>query len=1043
MEYILNEIFNFVLKKHVENGLIYDEDKIEYLGKFLINKYIKHQFFVRDSQLYFVNIYIKNNSLKKVECDCETFKKENSCPHIAACILNYSDRMFSLKKEKNNLNQTKDLFTKIESSLNNNQFIKKEIKLIPILKIGYYNGDYYETYLSVKIGDDSLYTMLGKFDQFLKIYQANGCYSFGLNFTFNGQKHFFNEQSLKLLNYLKKIRGYQYKMENQILIEDDDLTDLLTLYKQINVNGNLVDIKREFPLSFNLELDKNKYILNVVDNLSQVFPLTSDKSIIYYNQNIYLLNESQQILIKELYDNELSSLIFLKDEFELFKRSALRIIKNKITLDEKITDIKIGKTPLVKLYFDINEMDITCNPKFIYDREISYFEKDDSIIKDQDFEEQVIKELITFGFQLKDNQLYMIDLEKIYNFIDETLEPLSKKYQIYTTENFKNIKLIKKNSIETQFSIGKDQILHYDFQLENIENSELDSILKAMDENKKYYRLKSGDILNLDQSELQEFKNLTTDLDLSPKDIIRKHGTIPKYRALYLDLLKEQKYNIIKTDSPFQNFINQFQEYQKCDLSFTKNEQTLLRDYQVSGIKWLYTICKCGLGGVLADEMGLGKSLQTITLIKKMLKENKNAKFLIVCPTSLVYNWENEFKKFAPQLHFATFAGLKKDRLSSLKNYRGNIYITSYGLLREDIEFYQKINFQIFIIDEAQAIKNPHTFLSKAVKEITSDTKLALTGTPIENSIVELWSIFDFIMPGFLSNLTKFQKKYKIKDFDDETNKLLDNLKMQVKPFILRRKKSEVMKELPPKIENNIYIDLNPMQKKYYAIEVKKVNEEMDSLIKNGGFKKNEIMILRLLTRLKQICVDPKIVYKNYKEESAKMENLIKIIKEVISNNHKILLFTSFKTALEIVHDKLEKEGITSYTIAGDVPSKKRALLVDAFNNDDTNVFLIMLKSGGTGLNLTSADVVIHLDLWWNPQAENQATDRTHRIGQTKTVEVIKLICKGTIEEKILNLQEKKKILSDKIIENNLNDEKYLQNLTEKDIRALISYENN
>ena len=320
---------------------------------------------------------------------------------------------------------------------------------------------------------------------------------------------------------------------------------------------------------------------------------------------------------------------------------------------------------------------------------------------------------------------------------------------------------------------------------------------------------------------------------------------------------------------------------------------------------------------------------------------------------------------------------------------------------------------------------------------------MALTGTPIENSIVELWSIFDFIMPGFLSSLMKFQQKYKIKDsFDDETNQLLSNLRTQIQPFILRRKKKDVVKDLPDKIENNIYIDLTEEQKKLYAAEVKLANDEMDKMIKHGGFTKNKMMILSLLTRLRQICIDPRIILQNYNGGSAKIENLIKIMKEVVENGHKILLFTSFKTALEIVKEEISKEGITSYTIAGDVPSKTRAMLVDAFNKDNTNVFLIMLKSGGTGLNLTSADVVIHLDLWWNPQAENQATDRTHRIGQTKNVEVIKLICKGTIEEKILKLQEKKKLLSDKMIEDGLSDQEILKNMTEQDIRDLLAYEN-
>ena len=352
------------------------------------------------------------------------------------------------------------------------------------------------------------------------------------------------------------------------------------------------------------------------------------------------------------------------------------------------------------------------------------------------------------------------------------------------------------------------------------------------------------------------------------------------------------------------------------------------------------------------------------------------------------------------------------------------------------------MNFKVMIIDEAQNIKNPTAMLTKAVKSINSEVKLALTGTPIENSILELWSIFDYIMPGFLSNKSKFKEKYKIgEEFDDTTNLVLSKLRNQVAPFILRRKKNEVLKDLPDKIENNIYIDLSEEEKKIYAALVEQTKKEMEELIK-AGFTKNKMQILTLLTRLRQVCIDPKIIFDNFTKTSSKINHLIDVVSEAISNGHKILLFTSFKTALNIVKNELDKEGITNYVIDGSVSSKKRQELVDKFNMDDTNVFLIMLKSGGTGLNLTSADIVIHLDLWWNPQAENQATDRAHRIGKKNTVEVIKLITKGTIEEKILDLQEKKKILSDKLIENDGDEYQSFQNLSVDDIRELLKFNN-
>ena len=519
-------------------------------------------------------------------------------------------------------------------------------------------------------------------------------------------------------------------------------------------------------------------------------------------------------------------------------------------------------------------------------------------------------------------------------------------------------------------------------------------------------------------------------------------GTLPKYRAIYLSSLQKEKYNIIETNNIFDEFIEKFNKYKDIELSISKKDQKVLRDYQLTGVKWLYNIYKCELGSILADEMGLGKSIQLIYLIKQIIKEQKDAKILIVAPTSLIFNWEKEFDKFGKELKYQVIYGTKQKRIEQLEKNDSNILITTYGLLREDLEIYKKINFEVMAIDEAQNIKNISTMISKAVKKVNAKVKLALTGTPLENSVLELWSIFDFIMPGYLANLKAFQAKYNIKDMNKENIDKLNNLNDQIKPFILRRKKQDVLKDLPPKIENNIYIELNETQKNLYAANVKETKEEMEKIIATEGYKKARFKILQLLTKLRQLCIDPRIIYSNYKGESSKITHLVNLTKDIIKNNHKILIFTSFKTALDIVEKELNKQNIKTYTIEGSVNSKKRMELVEKFNNDDTNVFLITIKSGGTGLNLTSADVVIHLDLWWNPQVENQATDRAHRIGQKNSVEVIKLICKGTIEERILELQNKKKLLAETLIEGEDRDQNIISSLTEEDIKSLFQYDN-
>ncbi len=439
--------------------------------------------------------------------------------------------------------------------------------------------------------------------------------------------------------------------------------------------------------------------------------------------------------------------------------------------------------------------------------------------------------------------------------------------------------------------------------------------------------------------------------------------------------------------------------------------------------------------------MGLGKSIQTISFIKQILSKKKDAKIMIVCPTSLVYNWKKEFDKFAKELKYVTVSESKEKRLEIIKDFdKYNIFITSYGLIRNDNDEYEDKTFELCVIDEAQAIKNYQAGMTREVKKIKARTKIALTGTPIENSVLELWSIFDFIMPGYLNSIMKFKEKFGIKDFDDDSLEKIKELNYLIKPFILRRKKKDVSKELPDKVENNVYLELPDVQKALYVKELNTCKKEMDELIKSEGFNKARFKILQLLTKLRQICVDPSVMYENYKYESIKIEKLVEIVKDYITENHKILIFSSFKRVIENVKKRFDKEKISNYLIAGDVTSKKRMELVDKFNSDDTSCFLITLKSGGTGLNLTSADIVIHLDVWWNPQVENQATDRAHRIGQKNKVTVIKMITKGTIEERIIELQDKKKKLSDNLIEGK-DDSSLVSKLDKEDMIRLLSYD--
>ena len=451
--------------------------------------------------------------------------------------------------------------------------------------------------------------------------------------------------------------------------------------------------------------------------------------------------------------------------------------------------------------------------------------------------------------------------------------------------------------------------------------------------------------------------------------------------------------------------------------------EDVLRDYQKTGFFWLKALSHNGFGGILADDMGLGKTIQVLAYLLSAkecaLKEGrKNRCSLIVCPASLVYNWQHEIRKFTPLLNCEIAVGIKPDRVritSEIDSEATDVIITSYDLLRRDIELYKYLNFDCCVIDEAQFIKNPGTLIAKAVKSINAAFKVALTGTPIENRLSELWSIFDFCMPGYLFGYKQFRDNIEVPVVSDGDESSTEMLRKMIAPFVIRRLKSDVLKDLPDKLEENIYAPMNSSQRELYDAHLQRVKLMVEGTDEES-FGKDRIVILSELTRLRQLCCDPGLVYENYTGGSAKTDLLIEMIKSASESGHKILLFSQFTSMLDRITKELENAGISHYLLTGSTKKEDRIKLVDAFQEDDTSVFCISLKAGGTGLNLTSADIVIHFDHWWNIAVENQATDRAHRIGQKNVVTVYRLIMENTIEERIITLQNRKKELADKLL---------------------------
>ncbi|MDR0949730.1 MAG: DEAD/DEAH box helicase, partial [Lachnospiraceae bacterium] len=535
---------------------------------------------------------------------------------------------------------------------------------------------------------------------------------------------------------------------------------------------------------------------------------------------------------------------------------------------------------------------------------------------------------------------------------------------------------------------------------------------------KKFYRLKNGDFVNMEGEGIGALMELKAGLNLTDKQLRSDTIRIPKYRALYLDAeLKEWQSLRLTKNKAFRALVRNMKTVEDNDYEIPASLRDILREYQKRGFLWLKTLKNNGFGGILADDMGLGKTLQVIAfLLSEQQEEVENRRCLIISPASLVYNWNNEIEKFAPQLSSKMVVGTASERRKIIESIQpGDIMLTSYDLLKRDIEYYQGISFAYQVIDEAQFIKNHNTQAAKAVKMVEADFKLALTGTPVENRLSELWSIFDYLMPGFLYAYQRFRGELETPIVAAQDREAVSRLQKLIRPFVLRRLKKDVLADLPDKLEENVYAKPEGEQQKLYDAHVKRLQLMLDKQT-DEEFRTSKIQVLSELTRLRQLCCDPGLLYEDYQGNSAKTDMCLDLIRNAVNGGHKILLFSQFTSMLERLNKQLREEDISFYTLTGATSKEKRKELVEAFNRDDTSVFCISLKAGGTGLNLASADIVIHYDPWWNLAVQNQATDRAHRIGQQNVVTVYKLIVKGSIEENIIRLQDMKKELAEQIL---------------------------
>ena len=981
------------------------------------------------SEVYYVKAAFKNNLPLKFSCSCS----QNDgviCAHLAAAAL-YGSRLE--KAKTNNFQQPSDAKataaaplaagtlpprkthsilrkfkeTEISEAI---EKIQSKVDLIPVLEF-----DGQALLLKLKIGRERPYHIRNLKDFFDRI-AKNEEYSYGEMLKVRHFTGMFSEQSrdfFSLLNICCNRSGTftSRNFSDNVSLTGELLDRLFFMFYDesskiqglFRENNDIIITKEYTKIKYGVYESDNKFIFSRGEkNITLLKGL--EYSYTFYNNTLTRLDRDFPRGALILFDYG-GSFTLEKEDFTEFISKVYPVASACFEFEMPDIEIENYKTdaPVYVISLDVNEGQIAavCEAEISGKkvRVLNNFIKSEYLydIAVEMAVESVLKEYFTYSYN-KDLLLIQSE-ENEFLFLHAGLEKLKELARIVSTDEFNKYKVLTPPAADFEIKTKNNALdVAVNFS-QKFPQKDLKAMVAAYNDNKPYIKLDDYTFVNTMESE--EMRRLNFVYEGLEDKIFKQNFTLPFYRAFFF-AQGSAKYGLrYGADKKFEDIINNVRDYGESKLAVGKEFEKQLRSYQKSGFKWLKTLAVSGFGGILADDMGLGKTFQTIAFIKSFV----NSKTIIVCPSSLTLNWINEFEKFAPGTRTVNISG-DKDRRGDLINDDCEVMVISYDLLRREIENLEKINFDIAIIDEAQYIKNHATKNAQAVKALNAKHRFALTGTPIENNVSELWSIFDFVMPGYLYNYSKFKTVLESK-IDKAEADASEKLRNMVAPFILRRIKKEVLSELPPKTESVIQIELADNQKNFY-------NETKDRLKKSLKESENKIEILAGLTRLRQICCHPLLFSENYEGNSAKLDAVMDILCN--SGGQKTLIFSQFTSMLAILASKLREENISYYLLQGDTKPEERIRLVDNFNGDDTQVFLISLKAGGTGLNLTGAEVVIHYDPWWNLSVQNQATDRAHRFGQKKAVQVYKLVMKDTIEDKIIEMQNKKMQLFDDII---------------------------
>lgn len=995
---------------------------------------------VENSNDYILEVDL--NDIYTTKCSCSTGKNYGRCQHVLAFLIDLQKYLNSDKR--NTLSPEEVAAQNFSNHFNYEEKYVKTVNLRPKILISE-QSNVSKMSLVIKFEGEREYKV-ADIATTIDCLANNKSLEIVKKMNLESGQYRINSQTKKIIDILKINSDFRHALKNSQLITEVELSSLDIISILEILEGQLVDINFtegylcKPPINQVLSIRKKNQNIEISSKFNHKMQEIIPSRLIKSFDKFYLLDESQSTLfdvIKPLASKNVNSINLPVKFYEKF------MMKSKLQLEELFTIESdpefnaplIEKALTTNIYIShISNAKVAIKVEFDYE-DIKFgfdgFTTSEELLlvkRDNEREQELLRilNISQYDMQMTGKDLGFLitkSHKQTYNLLTQTLPMIQKVANVYVDEDIEN-RIVNLDS--NAFSVSLEQSENLDFfefnyELDDFTFEEINEMIKAYRQGDNFFVLDDTKYIPFDDKLIMSQLTFIDQMQTEFKSLDEK---IPFYRFITLKQMSTDLFNNVQIDEVLEQKLEEIDQI-SVDTN-TLNEVTV-RDYQQVGMNWLNQLHHFKLGGILADEMGLGKTLQVIGY----LNQNYGKKTIIIVPKALMYNWAQEFKKFAPNIQYTVVDGTKSERVKLINKHEGDVIITSYNMLRLDIDSYDE-TFDICIIDEAQTIKNPSVQVTKAVKKIKSDIKFALTGTPLENNLIDLWSIVDFVNPHYLKTQADFKKRFVA---NDENTNLL---KFHLSPILLRRQKKDVLKELPDKIETPVFCELSSKQKVVYASYVQDYHDRLTNLIESDMMATSQIEVLSLLTRLRQIACHPSLFLDDYDGDSGKMELLMELLEENIENNNKMLVFSQFTSFLKIVEKELKKNGISYYYLDGSTKAEDRIKLVEKFNSDQTSVFLISLKAGGVGLNLTSASTVIHLDPWWNPQVESQATDRAHRIGQKQVVQVNKLITKGTIEEKIYMLQQEKKQLTDDILSL---DSKMLTSLSANEIIDLFTIE--